>query len=272
MLVARGPSLALSPHVEQLWYCEGYQAAHRKERVLPSGRFQMVIELADLFIRQWDRDPGSDQFEHAPPAVVVGMQSRYGVIDTAALQSVIGVVFRPGGARAFFDVPAEEFYNQSVPLDLVWGNGAGALRERLQDAATGPDKLDVLDAGLRERLQSRHSLHGAVRFALLEFGRMPHTRTILEVTRDAGLSRRRFAQLFREQVGLTPKLYCRIRRFQRVLRQIRSGCPVDWADVALGGGYYDQAHLGHEFHEFSGISPGAYLTGERPYPNHVPMD
>jgi len=70
------------------------------------------------------------------------------------------------------------------------------------------------------------------------------------VARDAGLSRRRFAGLFREQVGLTPKLYCRLRRFRQVVRRSASGAPVNWAQVSLDGGYYDQAHMAHEFREY----------------------
>ncbi len=81
-----------------------------------------------------------------------------------------------------------------------------------------------------------------------------------------------FSQLFREQVGITPKLYCRLLRFRQVVRQITSGGPVDWADVALAGGYCDQAHLAHEFRDFSGISPGSYLAAVRPFVNHVRMD
>ena len=75
-----------------------------------------------------------------------------------------------------------------------------------------------------------------------------------------------------EQVGITPKLYCRLHRFQRVLQQITSGVPVDWADVALGGGYYDQAHMNHEFYDFSGISPVTYLASNPRSLTHVPID
>jgi AraC-like DNA-binding protein len=78
--------------------------------------------------------------------------------------------------------------------------------------------------------------------------------------------------LFREQVGLTPKLFYRLHRFQGVLWQTALGAPVDWSDVALAGGYCDQAHLAHEFRDFSGISPTAYLASERTVVNHVPID
>jgi AraC-like DNA-binding protein len=170
-------------------------------------------------------------------------------------------VFWPGAARAFFEAPADAFYGESVPLDLIWGSAASQLRDRLREANSA-EKFRMLETALLQRANTRLELHAAVLYGLAEFARVPHVRSVVEVAQEAGLSRRRFAQLFREQVGLTPKLYCRLRRFQGVLRQIPWGAPVDWADLALAGGFCDQAHLVNEFRHFSGISPGAYLAGD----------
>jgi AraC-like DNA-binding protein len=255
MLYHRSPSPPLNGHIDQLWYCEGYEAPHRRERVLPTGSFDLVFDLAC----------------GAPP-VVCGMRSRYVVLETAALRAILGVVFLPGGARPFFEASADEFYGRDVPLDCVWGSGAPALVARLQQSATPAAKFDVLEAALLARMSPRAPRHAAVLHALTDFERSRHARSIREVSLSSGLSRRRLSQLFREQVGMTPKLYCRLRRFQSVVRQIARGGPVDWADVAIAGGYSDQAHLAHDFREFSGITPGAYLAADRPYINHVPID
>jgi AraC-like DNA-binding protein len=258
MLLAHRPAPPLASHVEALWYYDGCQAVHHKERVLPNGRFQVVIDLS------------------AGRGAVSGMRSQYIVIDTAVIQPVMGIVFRPGGTRGFFDVPADDFYNQVVPLDLVWGSRGTQLRDLLRDVVSVGEKFRVLEATLLQFMQRgaehRLPMHPSVQYALGEFRRGPHIRGVIDVTKEAGLSRRRLSQLFREQVGITPKLYCRLLRFRQVVRQIASGGPVDWADVALAGGYCDQAHLAHEFRDFSGISPGSYLAAERPYVNHVRMD
>lgn len=269
VLLTRKPIGPLASYVETLWYCEEYPSVHHKERVLPNGRFQVIIHLSDY------PRPQDCAIEDGVPlasSLIVGMRSRFSVVNTAAFKATIGALFRPGCARAFLDAPADAFYNESVPLDLVWGSMASALRDILRDAETPGDKFRKLEISLLQRMNTRLELHAAVGYALEEFSRAPHIRRVLEVTREAGLSRRRFAQLFREQVGLTPKLYCRLHRFQGALHQIASGAPVDWADVALAGGYCDQAHFGHEFRAFSGISPGAYLASERSFVNHVPMD
>ena len=242
---------------------------HRKERALPNGRSQLIIDFADAFTHE----PTPSGVE--PPAmkpIVVGLHTRYVILDTLALRCLMGVVFQPGGARALVDVPAHECSNESVTLDVIWGAAAIELRDRLRETSSVEEKFTVLENALLERaLRRPFALHGAVRYGLRRFECAPHIGSVLDVVRETGLSRRRFAQIFREQVGLTPKLYCRVLRFQRVVQQMASGRPIDWREVALAGGFSDQAHLAHEFRDFSGISMTEYQNTPRMHANHVVM-
>jgi AraC-like DNA-binding protein len=258
MVVPHRPRAPLSSFVELLWAADACTGASHAESVLPTGRFQIVIDLS------------------AGPGAVVGMRSRCIVIEPAAIPPVVGVVFRPGGARGFFQTAASDFYNQIVPLDGAWGRGLAELRERLRDTVNVMAKLRLLETVLQETLwrnsEARFALHESVRYALSQFRRAPHIRTVMDVSRGAALSRRRLSQLFREQIGMTPKRYCRLTRFRKVVRQLAAGGSIDWADLALAGGYVDQAHLAHEFHDFSGLSPSAFLAAQRPSLNHVRID
>ena len=118
--------------------------------------------------------------------------------------------------------------------------------------------LGILEHTLLSQAVRPLARHTVVAFALREFQGWPHTPPVRKVTRNIGISQRRFIQLFTDHVGLTPKLFCRIRRFQNVLRLVRTGEPFQWADVALASGYYDQSHFIHDFTEFSGFTPKAY--------------
>ena len=83
------------------------------------------------------------------------------------------------------------------------------------------------------------------------------------------LTAKRFIDRFKLEVGMTPKRYCRIRRFQHALRLANRGCRIEWTDVALDCGYFDQAHFIHDFQRFAGLTPTAYQAVRTSFQNHV---
>ena len=263
------PGPPLAEFVELLWLYEGYQQPHAKERLLPDGSMELVVNLNEDLTRVYDPQH-TDRYEVVRGPVVVGAHSEFFVIDTAEQHTVAGVHFKPGGAFPFLGLPASELHNRLVPLDCLWGRLADELRVKLLEAATPEAKLEVLEQTLLARAQ-RFDRHPAVAFALREFHGVPHTRTIAGVTEQIGLSAKRFIEVFSGEVGLTPKVFCRVRRFQRVLRRIGAGRPVDWAGVAVDCGYFDQAHFIRDFRAFSGINPSTYIAQRTEHLNHVPM-
>ncbi|HEV1996462.1 MAG TPA: helix-turn-helix domain-containing protein, partial [Candidatus Acidoferrum sp.] len=132
-------------------------------------------------------------------------------------------------------------------------------------------KLRRLEETLLSIGRGQFERHPAVAFALGEFQAAPQGQKIVEVTGRTGFSARRFIDLFEKEVGLTPKLFCRVQRFQRVLHMIQTCCSIDWAEIALSCGYYDQAHFIHDFRTFSGINPSTYVAARTPHLNHVPI-
>ena len=119
-------------------------------------------------------------------------------------------------------------------------------------------RLRILEGWLLARLNHSREHHSAVALALatLASPRSPRTR---ELAREAGLSEKRFIDVFRFEVGLKPKLFNRIRRFQRVLAKVRPGATLDWAELAVEQGYFDQSHLIRDFVAFSGCTPTEYV-------------
>lgn len=270
MLLVRIPPPPLSDFVAMFWLYEGDPGPHARERILPKGTAQLVVNLGEDSIRVYDReDP--ERVESCRGAVVAGPASEYQVIDTAEQRCCVGIAFRPGGTFPFFQPPAAELRDANVPLDALWGRRAFELRERLLEAETPEARLDVLERLLLAEAVRGLERHPAVDFALREFLAVPQARTIAEVTGQLGLSPRRFIEVFSEQVGLTPKLFCRVRRFQEVLRQIHLEKRPDWTEIALSCGYFDQAHFNRDFRAFSGLSPSAFLAHPREYLNHVPI-
>ena len=200
------PPPPLSEHVELIWHSESYVQPHPQERLLPTGAMTLVI-----FLDEDDRlDSG-----------ISGAHSEFSLLDTSRPFTMIGVAFKPGGGFPFVGLPAGELHNLSVPLDAVWGRDADAVRDRLLDAKTPAARFGIVERALATRAAGRPEGHPAVRYALEQFDAFALCRSVADVTAQIGLSSRRFIEIFRNQVGLTPKLYCRIRRFQRGTRRHR---------------------------------------------------
>jgi len=237
---------------------------------MPDGAVAMVINLKDDHARIYD--PKNLQSHTSfPGALVSGPHSDFFVIDTAGQASVIGIQFRPGGAFPFFKLPLDELHNLHVSLVDLWGVNASLLREQLLEAETPGQKFQVLENCLMGQAFKPLARHRAVEGALALFRNIHPAPAMARVSDQIGISSRRLIQLFSQQVGLTPKLFCRVRRFQRVLHLIHQNQASDWVDLAAGCGYFDQAHFIHDFRAFSGVSPSAYLKYRTSSPNHVAM-
>jgi AraC-like DNA-binding protein len=110
-----------------------------------------------------------------------------------------------------------------------------------------------------------------VAWAVRQFLEQPELPRIRWVADQLGVSHKHFIGEFRREVGLAPKLFCRIQRFQRALVQAQSGAKLDWADIACQCGYFDQSHFVHDFQAFAGLTPSIFLERRTNDPNYVPV-
>jgi len=281
LLRRRKPPAPLGDFIHALYVFEGSAQPHAKERALPDGCAQLIFNLREDRTWVYDRN-NLDSCRTFNGALIVGPQSEYCVIDPADLTSIAGIHFKPGGPSALLPVPIHELHNAHVPLDSLWGRFAGEVRERLLAVETPEQRLDVLESTLLvqallfERRSRGLKRHPAVSFAIDRFvhgecSAGSRLDAVAEVVGQTGFSSKHFIDIFRREVGLTPKLFCRVRRFQRVLESIAGGREIEWTEVALEAGYFDQAHFIHDFRAFSGINPSTYVQARPKYPGHVPI-
>lgn len=267
--VQRSPAAPLDQFVASLWVCRNEPARRRLERVLPSAAPQLIVNLAEDQTRTYQESPSGLLCLTAPGATLSGITSRAQIIDTDEQAYVAGIVFRPGGTVPFLRHAAHELTNHDVPLDALWGAATTRrLRERLLEARGPAAALDVLEQTLRDNWCDRPA-HPAVAFALHHFRHQPTVARVAPVAASVGLSEKRFIERFRAEVGVTPKRYCRLLRFQQAVGMAHGLSAADWADLAAACGYADQAHLIHEFREFSGITPRVYEHSKTIFQNHV---
>jgi AraC-like DNA-binding protein len=264
------PGEPLRAFVRSFWYWEGAPQTPAIERLMPTGEPGIIVNLRDDALRTYSSDDLTRSQTYGL-ALFSGARTQPFVIHNQQQERVFGIQFRYGGGFPFVRPPACELENESAPLDALWRGAAAELRERLLTAKDPAAMFKAAESVMLAQTARPLLLHPAVNFALQCFDRAPHNSVIANVTNRIGLSQRRFIELFREQVGLTPKAFCRVRRFQYVLRSIHEAAEVDWSQVALESGYYDQAHFIHDFRDFSSLTPRQYWLNRAPHLNHVPV-
>ena len=201
-------------------------------------------------------------------AVIVGPRSSSSLIGGSETGTMIGVQFTSRGAGPFVSVPLSELANTHVPLRYVVDPAAAVLRERLLARGSAELRLDVVEQWLMQRFVRRSSGDAAIAWAVRAIEQQPQVR-IRDLAHRVGRSWRWFVERFSLEVGLTPKVYSRLCRFQNALQRLHSDRELDLADVAVSLGYFDQAHFAHEFRAIAGITPTAYRAARTPHHNHV---
>lgn len=266
MFLRYRPPKPLSLFVDCIWHAEGTAEKTGLERLLPDGCSELIINLGEEETRIYDAEEPT-RCSRLSSSIYCGPHARSFLIDASEQDQVAGVHFHPGGGFAFFATPLREMQNQHVALSDLWGATARELRERLLPLETARGRLLCLEQYLLQQLRSlggERCVRGAV-LALEQGARVKN------LSKQLGVSERTLAKYFEKQVGLTPKLYARIRRFQRVLPKLWANPDPDLAGLALDGGFYDQAHFHHDFRSIAGITPLEYLARATRHPNHVSL-
>ncbi|MES2687769.1 MAG: helix-turn-helix transcriptional regulator [Pseudomonadota bacterium] len=270
----RPPCPALSGLVRSVWHStptDPPAPAPSHELMMPSGEMHLVLRLAGPPIAVFDHLD-----DHVPRnlgyAVVNGARAAAYAKRVTAGSSSIGLQLRPGASQALLGLPADELAGRHVQLEDLWGADAGLLREQLLAAPSADDKLRCLEAALMQRLPSSagspaRSAHPAVLAGL----RQLHDGSSVDAAaRSSGYSQRQFVRLFLQAVGLTPRRYVRLQRFQKALRLMQQQEP-SLADVAFASGYSDQPHFNRDFRAFAGLRPEQYRAARPIAANHVPV-
>jgi AraC-like DNA-binding protein len=254
---------ALARFVELIWESEG-TVTEDLDRHFPHGRIELLLNLGggrfDLV-----EPTGSPRFRST---WVCGMQLGPTVTKQPRTHRVMGIRLHPAGAYALFATPLRTITNLVVELRDLVGPTADELVERCREAAAPEARFRLAAEWIAARVRDALPVQPAVAWAAAQIESRHGDIAIAQLRGETGLSKTRLAAAFREQIGVSPKLFARIVRFRRALAMVESG-PTSLADVALAAGYYDQPHFNAEFREMSGLTPGELLVAY--YPSGVPV-
>jgi AraC-like DNA-binding protein len=196
----------------------------------------------------------------SPSAAVMGPYTRRTVdLHLQGKLKSFAIMLQPDGLQRLFGLPTAEMTDRAYDAHSVLGCSFTRAWQILGEAASFEERVRLVNELLfRQSLRSPRvdGISDAANRMILTGGRAD----LLALADGAGLSSRQFARRFIRQVGVRPKLFARIARFEAALEHKACFAAKSWTEIAHEFGYYDQMHMVHDFGEFTGGTPTEILT------------
>ncbi len=196
--------------------------------------------------------------EGSRSADLVGIATQFnGLMKFKGKYKCFGIEFTPNGLAALFKIPLSECANRIYEAGLVFGPTANELLDQLQGTSQPKDMACFADNFLFKYLAkiSRSPAHDRASSISNALSFAPVNSSIKTWAGIANMSLRNFERNFKEQVGISPKEYAKLLRYENALRGKATDPFKSWTTIAYECGYFDQAHMLKDFYQFSGTGP-----------------
>ncbi len=267
------PSPPLDQFIGGLVYYDGFDPLHNMDRFMPDGNTELIIDLTEnpQYIYHNETLKVIQTCRHA---WVSGVRTQPITIPSGKGSRMLIVAFKKGRAFPFYPMPMSEIQDTVVGADLIFGRDIAHLREQLLAAASIDRMFGLAERFLLHRAGNALCADGAskcIQHAVASIESRPNRSSFEQLSDQIGYSQKHFIGLFKKQVGVPPKQYLKIMRFQKAILEIEKQASTHWSEIALQNGFYDQPHFIREFRNFSGFTPGEYLQRKTHTLNYVPV-
>ena len=254
----RVPEPPLGRFVELLWYARG-TIPYTREKIAPTGSTVAVFVLGDPIIET--ANDGHAEPLRAERGFIIGPHDRPVINQPTGETYAVGIVSSAVGCEALFGVRPARLRGRVEQLESMWPL-ATSLRAELASAGDPAQMLTQLEAALISHHDA--SIPGLSRCerAVAMLTADPTT-PIADIASALVVSHGHLDREFARVVGLSPRVLARIGRMRRLLAGIDARLDVDWADLALDLGWFDQAHLIRDFRRHTGVTPSQYIAAQR---------
>ena len=261
------PCSLLEPFIKYYWILDYESSVVEPIRVIPYGCVQFTFYLGERINSLGSNNDSS----YKDQAVVTGQISSFFDVVPQGKIRLITIVFKPFGAKPFFDFPIFEIQNNIIPIKDINNKEWVDLENRLGDCVDNKSIVSCLENNLLKKLEkntlfnSYSSINNErIMLAINRIDDSKGTINIKDLSSLVCLSDKQFNRIFADYVGINPKNFLRIIRYQSVLLKLQNSNikdtkAVDFVYLVYDCGYYDQSHLINNFKEFTGYTPKEYI-------------
>lgn len=247
------PPEELRPFVRYFWKMESdLEESEHTFRIIADG-------VPGIFIHQPEQSAFYQNDRKMPAVCLYGQATKSArLISEGKLESV-GVYLHPHALRTIFGLNASELTDTCIDLELFSRSREFFLSEKLFATDGNKTRIEALSEFLKAQIKSKNpDSDDAINFALSEIAETNGNVSLKDLQNDLGLSEKSFQRKFKKFVGMPPKLYSRICRFQASLGQLKAQNFMRLSDIAYDNEYSDQSHFIRNFRQFAGFSPNQF--------------
>ncbi len=254
------PSVFLSQYVKQYWSMENCVPTGKEhiQRIVPNGLFELIFYLDN---KPQASDP---QKTISDNIIITGQLKSYHDLKVTGNLSLFAIYFLPHGLSMFLDLPIKELFNHSVPLKLIIKDKVNQLEDDLSSAGTFKQKIVIAENFIISQIQKNEKKYNydRIRYVINLINQSKGVLKIEDLASKSFLSRKQFERIFSDFIGISPKQFLKIVRFQNAIYEKSKKAELNLTEIAHKCDYFDQSHMINDFKTLSGITPKNYFENE----------
>jgi len=262
----------LDKYIESIFHFKDLIPEHSIERVVPTGHIFIIFEL-DGFIRNTFDNDTLQPNNTFTKVWISGMHKNYISISTHQKSEMLVIQFKPFGTYPFFHFPIQNLNEKIISAQEIFGDEILKLQEEILAKKTSKEKFAVVEKWLNNRFHQDRTPSSEL-LTVIEKLQTESVANYRQIVENYSKTQKHLISQFKKYIGLTPKYYQRILRFNEILQQIHKSEKIEWSQIAYQCEYADQSHFIKEFKHFSGINPQKFIQQDfhKEEPNFFPLD
>jgi len=257
------PPIELAAWIKLFWVFESRSNDPVPETIVADGFPELIIHFRSPFAEVHR----AGQFLKQPAAVACGQLTRPLVLHSSLDAGMVGIRFQPSGMAPFLSTSMQSLTDARVPAENLFVD-IDQLIEEIEESPNDAQRIAACNRFLIRSIdldRENFCVRRALERIMLTRGRV----SVESLATLMGTSRRSLELAFQREVGTSPKMYCRITRFRHLFDTVSNGPLVNWVQIALDSGFFDQSHLIRDFRRFAGNSPTSFLADQTSFAHSV---
>ncbi|MBO6522335.1 MAG: helix-turn-helix transcriptional regulator [Balneolaceae bacterium] len=247
------PELSLTNLIDCYWVIESNDRTPRQQKIIPDGFPEIIFHYRDPY-----RIKLSGEWELQTKKLFAGQIRNHFLLENTGSSGMIGIKFKPAGLTKLFGIDMQNYTDNVADLDSVLESEFHFVSEILLSPTPYFEKVDVLNQFFTKKKAGNTKSSQIIEQTLELISENNGVISVSELTSTLDVGERKLERLFNKYVGLSPKFYSRIIRFNYIFQVIQKK-KLSWSEVAHLSGYYDQSHFISNFQEFTGEDPSSYF-------------